>query len=1022
MSNPRARGGRRTSARPGPAVGIDDRGPAELDEPLERRALKNSARLMSALLMSWALSLAGRFLMPRVLGTDRFGQLAFIEGVAVLSMAIVTFGVGGYISREVAIDRSVARRFAVPLSRIQVMSGAAITAALALGFAAASGREQAMIALVFGIGQVAIVLSRTDASYLQAVHDVRVETVSTIVTKAIWFAILIALVGAGIEMMALPIAVAVSESVRALWLRRAMRSSFDLGRRRPLRNGFEVIVKSFPYFLNALNVLFLHYAVRTIVALLGSEEAAGFITVAELLVFIPLLLTPIIGQVTLPMLSSLRAQGSQVLWRRTSQILDMLAIPIAGGCVVLFGVSDPLVELAFGSEFAAAGLAFGLLALAVPADYFTQIVGSALIASGRAWKNTWINFYTMILVIVLASLALAFSTSTDPGTAAAWGAGSLVIGEWITVLALLRVRPIPPLRRATIAGLIVLGATALGLAAIGREVSDPAWLALMSVAVITTVMSLPMALGDIRAILRHGRGGDSELDDLDALADAVDTDEIDDAIDDEHSVDTDGWYDDELHDPDEDDEIEFADQNPDDPERRQRDDEDEQRADGLDGVDVVADDDELREQDDMGARARGERLRGDRAAPREDGSTLDEIESRLRHADARSRVGSAEETTGGNMDLMAARDGEATTAGGSEGDGVTATRRRAEARVPRGGASDSKRGGADVIRLAESDEEESLFSVEPARRWAGYVLGAAKKHFIVFALVFALAGSFLGMFLASSPPLYQTATTILLAGDDGLGATPGQTTAARQQAAEIVLRRDSVDRYIDELGLAENLPDKPFFGQLQEQIFGPLEGEDLRDDLRLQLRLGVFPTGVGEASIVITVLWPDPDQAVAIANMAYDVFIEDRLRIEVEPRERQVEILTSQLAQASTNADNIRDRLRLSPDDGVPLGSALDTAVETEQDLIAELNAAQIALEEARAGVPLRYQLSGAPELPRTPLSNPMILYAATLIAAAIMAFGAVFWLERPKGRVMAPWQVERYGRTIVTTASLDER
>ena len=507
MSNPRARA---TTPSARSDVAVDDAGPVELDEPLERRALKNSARLMTALLASWAMSLVGRFLMPRVLGTDRFGQLAFIEGAAVLAMAIVTFGVAGYIAREVAIDRSVARWFAVPLGRIQLGAGAAITAGLAITFATTSGSEQAMIALVFGIGQLAIVIGRTEASYLQAIHDVRVETTATIVTKAIWFAILVGLIGAGVEMMALPVAVAISETIRSLWLRRAMRASFDLGRRRPLRNGFEVIGRSFPYFLNALNVLFLHYAVRVLVGLLASEEAAGFITTAELLVFIPLLLTPIIGQVTLPMLSSLRAQGAQVLWRRTSQILDMLAIPIAGGCVILFGLSDPLIEIAFGSDFAAAGLAFGLLALAVPADYFTQIVGSALIASGRAWKNTWVNFYTMLLVLVIVTVALTINTSTDPGTAAAWGAGALALGEWITVLVLLRVRRIPPLRRPTVAGLIVLAATAIGLAAIGRDASDPAWLALMSVAALTTLVSLPLVLGDVKTILSHGRGGDDD--------------------------------------------------------------------------------------------------------------------------------------------------------------------------------------------------------------------------------------------------------------------------------------------------------------------------------------------------------------------------------------------------------------------------------------------------------------------------------------------------------------------------------
>ncbi len=97
---------------------------------LGRTALLNSARLSVALMLSWILSLAGRFLLPNVLGTEQFGQLAFIESVAVLSLSLMAFGAGDYIRKEVTTHPEHAQKFARPLRQVQLFVGIVLSAVL----------------------------------------------------------------------------------------------------------------------------------------------------------------------------------------------------------------------------------------------------------------------------------------------------------------------------------------------------------------------------------------------------------------------------------------------------------------------------------------------------------------------------------------------------------------------------------------------------------------------------------------------------------------------------------------------------------------------------------------------------------------------------------------------------------------------------------------------------------------------------------------------------------------------------
>lgn len=467
-----------------------------------RKVLLNSAQLGGSLVVAWTMSLVGRFLLPRVLGTERFGELALMESVATLVLSLMAFGVHEFIGKEVAVDEAAAQRFAQPLFRLQLTSGVGLAVATGLVVAATSGAELALVVSVFALAQINIVLGKVYAAYLQARHEAAVVSLSAVVTKVVWLVLLLALLGAGAELLALPVALVISELVRTVWLARGFRASFGPAQAAPMSAATEVVKRSLPHYINALNVDVMSYSVRILVGVLGGVAAAGVFSAALLAASVPMLLTPVLGWIAIPVLSNLREAGADEMWARVGSITDSLAPVVVAAGVGLFAFSDTLLPLLFGDDFASSGPAFAWLALTMPATYFTQLVGSAFIADDRSWQNTKVNLYTLIFVVVGVVFVLVLDGSDDPGRLALLTAVVVAAGEWITVIALLVLRPYRAVTTPTIVRFALLAAVGIVAAAekLGDDRTELRW-AVLAVAVVVAASDVPRLLVTVRRLL-----------------------------------------------------------------------------------------------------------------------------------------------------------------------------------------------------------------------------------------------------------------------------------------------------------------------------------------------------------------------------------------------------------------------------------------------------------------------------------------------------------------------------------------
>ncbi len=324
---------------------------------------------------------------------------------------------------------------------------------------------------------------------------------------------------------------------------------------------------------------------------------------------------------------------------------------------------------------------------------------------------------------------------------------------------------------------------------------------------------------------------------------------------------------------------------------------------------------------------------------------------------------------------------------------------------------------------AAAPDEDSLFSLEPLKRWGRFVLRSIRRHRIVAVLSLVVATALGGMLLASEPPLYQSSATILLGGDRSLGGVEGVSTSASRQAESIILRRDNLDSIIDEVGLLSEV-EKPFFGRLKESILPSSQtdaqrAEAVRNDLRTAISV---VSNESSATIDISVLWPDAEQSAAIAEAAYGRFLNERVRLEVEPLREQVSILTARADMATSEVNAIREAADFDAIDGVAAGSELEGAVSQEQDLLSQVRVAELARAEAEAGIEYRYALSAPAEIPEAPLTGNLQGYIAALMFGVLVMGLVCVALDAPRGRIIAPWQLDQERIPVLTVLQPADR
>ncbi len=397
--------------------------------------MRNFLLLGSAMAFSWVAGFVGHIALRRTLGPDAVGAVAVAEGVAALAVTCIGFGLETHVRREVAIAPERALEFARALLRLRLVLGAVLTGVFVAAAAlAGSPDERIVLAGVSVVAQVAVIVSGTGASYLHAVQRVGGVTAAAFAVKATWLVLVLVVLRTPAALVAAPVALFASETMRALWLDRLFRRHIGTPARTSMRAAAREVRASMPYYVDSLTTVFNKFTVPSLLGWLAVGREAGFYSTAGQLMAVPFFVLPLLTSVVPPVLAQLHGRDPRAMWapvRRLCTTAAALLVPFSAANIVAAHV---LVTSLYGTDFEPAVDTFVLLTATVPATVTSVLLASALVSAGRGWVVTRINVVTL-LGMVLTAVWLISASGGAPGAAATAGAAALATWEWITVAA-----------------------------------------------------------------------------------------------------------------------------------------------------------------------------------------------------------------------------------------------------------------------------------------------------------------------------------------------------------------------------------------------------------------------------------------------------------------------------------------------------------------------------------------------------------------------------------------------------------
>jgi O-antigen/teichoic acid export membrane protein len=485
-------------------------------------AVANAMKLASSLMVSFGITIAVRqFLIPRMLGAARYGELNFADGFAGLFLVVVWLGVDTWLRKELGVTLKSANGLYGGVAVVRAVLTVVLTAAMALTLKLLGrSNEIIMMGCIFGLAQLMVIMQNTSSALLHAAGRVNGLSVVNILGKVMWAAIVLPVLIFNLSIVWLAAAFAFSEtfkSASSMWLaRRHTGLKLDVD----LKSAFKAMKSSMPFWVNNVALAGTGRADVAILgtltaALLGAAGAAdkevGWYTVVLGIGSMLMVITPVLGWVLVPLLSRALVRGEQEaasIIRRAVEVCVVVSAPLSVGAFV---AADQLIAV-YKPEYAPSGMVLKIMSATFALTYLNVVAANCLAALGRAWTVTLTSIATLILtpLIDLALVPLALKTF-GPGAGAAACAAAIVVAEALTTGIMLRKLGWMAVDRrlaSVVARTLATGAGVIALDFALKHTGLHPWLRIgvdAAAYVALALLTRSVALGDALAFVRLAR-------------------------------------------------------------------------------------------------------------------------------------------------------------------------------------------------------------------------------------------------------------------------------------------------------------------------------------------------------------------------------------------------------------------------------------------------------------------------------------------------------------------------------------
>jgi O-antigen/teichoic acid export membrane protein len=395
-----------------------------------RLAILNTLKLSLSLVGTLVVAFAVRFLIPRYIGPERFGQLNFADAYAMSFFVFTTFGVDSYIRKEVSTRLEHANDFWAGFWLLRLGAAVVISGLMALGLSGMhKGAVEWRMAFIFAVGQIAFIHNFTVQSLLHAASEVNELAWMNVISKLVW--------GGGIYcslVLAWPletIAVwfVISEAGKALVLSRVCQRKLHLKWHVDFAATKLVLIASFPYFLNymchrtyeKLNVTMLSY--------MTNDSEVGWYSAATNIATISLLFLPIVQAIIIPLASRTGAKSLDAMNEIMRGAVRLIVVCGTLISLIIMLHADWMVKHAFGEGFSESAISLRNLAPMFPLTYLAVLGAQHLIQLDRIWTMIKVSLAALIINPLLNAPLIHLGFKYAPGYAGGLSAFASICTE-----------------------------------------------------------------------------------------------------------------------------------------------------------------------------------------------------------------------------------------------------------------------------------------------------------------------------------------------------------------------------------------------------------------------------------------------------------------------------------------------------------------------------------------------------------------------------------------------------------------
>jgi O-antigen/teichoic acid export membrane protein len=437
-----------------------------------RRVAKNASVLLVAQLITWGMAVLLTVIMPRFLGPAAIGKYQLANSLWAIVGIAVTFGMDMLLTKEVARTPEKSTELfgtSIILRTFLFVFGIGVLALYI--YAVGYPLDTIYIILIIGVANLIYQFAGVCQAVLQGLERMEYVSLSDIVSKIFItsLAIILLLAGYGIFMVALVVVggALVSFLFQYLALRKLqpIRINFDRS------TAWWMLKSGYPYLLNiGVRTVYIQIDV-VILSWLVSETVLGWYSASSRLFSTFLFIPTVLMMAAFPAMSRMHTadpESMPKLIRKNFDLLLLFGIPIGLG---LFVMANPLVDLLFGSEFAASGPVLAIMGLVLIFTYQNMLLGQNLISTDR--QHIWTR---VMAVATLATLPLDlifipyFQNIAQNG--AIGGAVSFLLTEVAMFLCGLWLLPRGTLRRSNLGLAIRVLFSGLVMAAVSWPLRD----------------------------------------------------------------------------------------------------------------------------------------------------------------------------------------------------------------------------------------------------------------------------------------------------------------------------------------------------------------------------------------------------------------------------------------------------------------------------------------------------------------------------------------------------------------------